>query len=1187
MLAHFDPDALQPAGDDASQSDFSALLEDCTVLQDDAGQPVWSLKLDVRQRVLHHMASSEAMVAALAANPQRTRSPLQALLEQALRGEAVDPTVQDAQGMKALARVSEWLSGLLPNVPDTATLAAHYERHQLLAPLRALADRHFAGRSNEVDQLSDFVGVLPPDSLGTRLRRAIRSVQGWGSKVLMLHGLGGVGKSAVIARFLLDHIDAEGADPLSWIYLDLDRAELDPLEPATLLAEAARQLGVQHSWLRDETSALRRSLLAELHTVRRRRGDLKSQTTQPSVDLALVSEGIYRVLAQVAQAGPIVVVLDTFELVQHHGPNAVQTLWAFLSRLRQREPALRLVLSGRAVLIDPDVHPVPLAPLEEASALANLASLGIGDPAMAKVVFEKVGGHPLCLRLAARLVLGHDEQGKPDAGKLEGLKTRSALGPLQLMRLDAQVIQGLLYERLLGPLALKDPQLRKLAHPGLVLRRVTPDVILRVLSEPCGLQLQTLEQAQEIFDKLAQQVWIVDRMPDGALRHRGDLRGTMLPLLQADKRRCALAIHMAAVAYYADEQRSSVAERAEEIYHRLMLGQTMEEVEPRWIDGVQTELWPSYEDFTLHARTVLSLLTGESVDSAIADAADQASWERFAWVEALQARTLGARDQALGRLTERAERLPGSRLYGLQAQLLSELGRHREALAVLDAGIASAAAAGLQAQADMLDLMLQRARVEAVAGDPSVTVDELAQLEGFMALSSRYHDDPRLLELGALMLARMRPSAAERDLEGHLMALWQAQPSAIPAGEQLALAFQLVGALYERRPMSVRERLANANLGSELAASAAAEQGSSDRSCRDLLTRLARAVDVALPQRSVQEQAHGWLDSTMSGQRYSALAYTYGRLIDELLVNLDRLLAPQRRGFLQLLRESLPGLASGDAAAATSSPSAEWTDGLLAADNAYSSLVLDDGQPFLGRHMLRHFLQQVGTQNSVKLLLVDGPPGSGKSYSARLVDAVARRTGAFDACVLSMSRTGVGIDELMRTLVIRLGLEPATMPSSALLFLRRTGIYAQWLTAQLVKRTRPVVLVVDDLDRPDLAPDVGELLVMLARTAQSSQPPGLKLHMVLLGAPPRYQDLRGQPGVWTEALQPLSEAEVADFLKRFERTGRISVAQSRDVMSNLAPRLGVTVQGGANAHIHGALNTLVRVQLPAKDDAEG
>ena len=81
------------------------------------------------------------------------------------------------------------------------------------------------------------------------------------ARVVAVCGPGGMGKSTLVARYLLDTPDQP------FVYLDCDRPGLSAEEPITLLAEAVRQLGLQFPkfaaaagrlrsrWLQDVSSA--------------------------------------------------------------------------------------------------------------------------------------------------------------------------------------------------------------------------------------------------------------------------------------------------------------------------------------------------------------------------------------------------------------------------------------------------------------------------------------------------------------------------------------------------------------------------------------------------------------------------------------------------------------------------------------------------------------------------------------------------------------------------------------------------------------------------------------------------------------------------------------------------------------------------------------------------------------------
>ena len=162
--------------------------------------------------------------------------------------------------------------------------------------------------------------------------------------------------------------------------------------------------------------------------------------------------------------------------------------------------------------------------------------------------------------------------------------------------LDKELVQGVLYDRILQHI--RDAKARKLAHPGLVLRRVTWRLIRDVLANPCELGQVDESEARRLWAALGDEVWLVDRdaKRSDVLIHRSDIRRLMLRLMAKDElgrtpprtakrssrdqpaprtgAAVARDIHRRALAYYTDRRDPSdvvaIAE-AEAFYHRMML----------------------------------------------------------------------------------------------------------------------------------------------------------------------------------------------------------------------------------------------------------------------------------------------------------------------------------------------------------------------------------------------------------------------------------------------------------------------------------------------------------------------------------------------------------------------------------------------------------------------------------------
>lgn len=536
-----------------------------------------------------------------------------------LTGEPVRLEGAERKQLLITQRVVGWLEGLgVSGLPAPDEVSRQLARETLLQPFRHLTGEwkdgqftsSFIGREAELDRLYDYLSVIPPASVAESLRRhyvslvdaAWRLLRGAGHRPLLIHGPGGVGKSSLLAKFLLDHLtETKPQDRFPYAYLDFDLSSLTAREPLTLLAEAARQLATQYPSSADKWNAARAGWLDESRLAEpgyidpaARRGAL-----QTFVRLLDESEAAGHSVSELFGRGlPFLLVLDTFEELQYHDRDAIKDVFRFLNIFRDELPPLRVVMMGRAPLSDVqqefgdieavglegdvfgtgmatdfEVIEVPLGDLDEEAARDYLVRQGINDPELAEELVEIVGASPLSLRLIVRVF----RQGRLDLKSLrDETQWRRGVGDwLRGRKVPPKaLLQGVLFDRILGHI--HTPEVKDLAHPGLVLRRVTPELIKDVLAGPCGLKPLTDQEARRYYDLLAREVSLVgtDRDAQGhdVLRHRPEIRRIMLRLMAADesKREQIRQVHENAVKYY-EAQSGRLAEE-EALYHRLMLG---------------------------------------------------------------------------------------------------------------------------------------------------------------------------------------------------------------------------------------------------------------------------------------------------------------------------------------------------------------------------------------------------------------------------------------------------------------------------------------------------------------------------------------------------------------------------------------------------------------------------------------
>ncbi|WP_432057709.1 lipase/acyltransferase domain-containing protein [Streptomyces sp. bgisy022] len=712
-------DLAGPDEADAVLQDF--LLEDCLRVTTSRGRR-WCLDRDVRARTLDELCTLDRLLSAAAAAPD-AGDPARAWIERFLRRTAPPLGEQDYDELYTALTVADWFEdaplaraclareGLA--LPKPHAVERAMGRARLLQPLHALADATFTGREEELTQLGALLGGsrLPAggtrrpaggsaradDPGGTSARGALHGAAH--GRWMFVHGPGGVGKSTLLARFVLDR-DAgsrrRGARPLDrtpCLYLTFDRHDLAAGRPLTLVAEVVRQLGLLYPAFVRETAELARELEGTLAADRlsgSEEGSLGGRTARRRDERTLVDALAALVTSITGGTGARwLLALDAFEHVQRSGPVAERRLLDFLHLLHRAHPGLRVLAAGRAPCADDAFEQLPLAGFDTATARAFLHVLltdgadgtsGVGPVLDLDEVLDTVGASPLNLKLAAALIR------REGADTLTEGRLRAEL----LSEVGAETLQGVLYRRILDHL--EDPDLRRLASPGLAVRVLSPEIIRDVLAEPCGLGRVDDERARRLFAAFVAEATLVQKVADrDAAVHRGDVRRVMLPMIRVDHRGVMERIHRRAVRHYErlDAQDAPgdhrVESRVEELYHRLSLAQPTRTLDRRWIDQAGPVLEDALDELPPRGRVYLMERLGATATALLRAEADDDTWCRQA---ARVGRELLAADDpegVTGVLDERRHLVAGDldlTLLGMRARIAQR--RPADAFFMLD-----------------------------------------------------------------------------------------------------------------------------------------------------------------------------------------------------------------------------------------------------------------------------------------------------------------------------------------------------------------------------------------------------------------------------------------------------------------------------------------------------------------------
>mgnify|MGYP000303253294 CR=1 FL=1 len=562
-----------------------------------------------------------------------------------------------------LTRHREDDAGLLAEMREVGAMleAAQFARH--VAPLDGAAlealDTAAKRRIQELQRRRDLTLVLPHrhrgyDAERQHLSRFLRGQEG-DARPVFLSGIGGAGKSALLAR-MFSYWQSRSGAPLT-VVIDFDRRQLVSGEPVEILKEMLRQCatGIKHKLddpkvaqaVHDGLQTLRRDL-PELGPAAQERSFDSQIGYLDTVTLTALSQDWAAPLRDL----PIAMMFDSFEAVDRRGGGTVELIFDLEAMLRERLPGLRTVVSGRAHPLDevgmarffgpPDrsVHLAGLAPRDGMALLADederqaetTGTRHLTEKAMRRRLTGALSGHPLALLMLVRFV--HSRPDEVDAL----IRDLEADGGFQV-----EFAQTFLYERILD--RIDKPDIRALAHPGLILRAVNDDLIRLVLDKPClGREIDAAE-AEMLRKDLEDEYWLVE--PGHAsfpLRHRPDLRQLMVPGLLAKPRMAdsagqraaktdlsakARAICVAAKAWFRDgppendpahhrwEALPDAVREAHVWYYRGLSGaQTIPDLTAEAARNIRQELGDDLDTMPPAWRAPVKVLVGIPVDEA-------------------------------------------------------------------------------------------------------------------------------------------------------------------------------------------------------------------------------------------------------------------------------------------------------------------------------------------------------------------------------------------------------------------------------------------------------------------------------------------------------------------------------------------------------------------------------------------
>lgn len=526
VCGSFDPlDWLAGLDPDAARQLAAELAAACEEAPGGDGR-LWTLRATVRREQLARIDTPAALSLALEHAPDPAPDDLTTITLRAILRGAEPPHLRghDPRAVQAARHTALQFARAAPIVDAEAL------ERQFRSVEAALAE----------DSLERAVGAALPTRLYGRsgqLRRIRELLAEQGHEVapVLITGLGGIGKSALVAQLIRDWRKQGAA-----VLIDFDRPRFATGRLIPIFTEIVRQIGWHARSIEDEGRSGR--YIEELRTSLRMADEEVGETGSLDRQALAVSSIIRRDwgyaarLPAVAQM-PILIVFDSFEAAGGISDAFVsQLLEQVMVFQRSGFLHIRIVVSCREAPLPADKLQRWFGPPGRWIAVEGIDTDAgsrllrnrdrngrFPDPAIRRRATRALQGNPLALIVLERF--GRNRAPAEVAAIVADLERNADF--------QAEFAQSFLYSRILE--RIRNPAVARLAHPGLALRFVDPDMIRLVLAGPCRLGAVDDGQARRLFDALQSEYWLVER--EGArVRHRPDLRRMMLPGLFAGPR---------------------------------------------------------------------------------------------------------------------------------------------------------------------------------------------------------------------------------------------------------------------------------------------------------------------------------------------------------------------------------------------------------------------------------------------------------------------------------------------------------------------------------------------------------------------------------------------------------------------------------------------------------------------------
>lgn len=598
LSGNFNPDDLLPQKMSArdKRTIFSAIAKNCVVTT--VAGLKWQMKRSKRLEVLSSLIAANNLK--LVADLPKTDMFGELLRKLVSEGDAMDTASMSQEHIIVLTNVLETVEALDMPKPHLEDVRSKIKQPGVLSEYLDFS-KNFVGREKELKQLRDFVLLQKKEPVKSR----------WQGKLLT--GLGGVGKSALLSKFLTDIISQQSA---TVAVLDFDRPGINGADTFWLTQEITRQVGEQYAASNQKLTILRRQLREDISLL----GLEQTSTSEIGEERRAVDHLLSQLHFELSKDGnneiPLLLVFDTAEEIQSE---QLDGLLKWIHQLADilHSLSIRIIFSGRLFeepktkllgISQIDSKELCISEFDKDIAKAFLTKIGLSKIMTDKIINSELFPlRPLELKLVTKLL----KEGSVTFPTLVRELKQNNLNKKN----SSELFTGVIYRRVLKRIS--DKKIRDIAYPGLILRYVTPELIREVLQPVLKLKPISVEESVEILKTLKKYSWLAYEGHNGELWHRKDLRRTMLKIMIANEPVKTEAIRKKAIAFF--NSGKTAESRAETIYHRLMEVQDPEQggdLNLKELKNAYQSLSPDLADLSDAARILLLYASGKKISDS-------------------------------------------------------------------------------------------------------------------------------------------------------------------------------------------------------------------------------------------------------------------------------------------------------------------------------------------------------------------------------------------------------------------------------------------------------------------------------------------------------------------------------------------------------------------------------------------